>query len=880
MVNEYKISNRYSIGGLKPIVYLLPVNDTTINYRVGENECEVENISSYNIIKINGTNSIFNEELSYNTRFNFTSTFTITITERYGSIYSDILNDLRYGKYYVVFEDMMGVQYIQTPEFYSRLSWSYNFVSTSDNNSCSLSFKVDSNIPSVALKENISETIVLIEKDCGYKIGRCFNLRLIPNNYCYFRYDSDSKVISEIFTTGGEEFKQIDFIPTTFSCNRTYENDEFNDTLSFTIPLSDYKYYFHYSLEEFKNNRYVALFDTTIGDTVLLGWEFGLFPSYTIQTSEDNSNNTITFTLTQKSQFSLVYMASGGVTITKDEQLLKSPINDLYDPVTGNMLPTEVCVNETQAIYTILAATTIDGTKVGKYYVLDGYQDLYANLNVIGTYVATDNVGLKLTHNSEKCSVQNRCVWNKGLPSIIEFNTPQSKTFIVNSECDWVLQNIPTWLDVNVRSGSAGEDVTITFTPNIEPPVSTLTSELRLSNGVNTTGGSAIYYKSSGLITPSYANITAQGQIVYFYTDKEVSFTTSDLDWATVTNLGDGTIKVVVSENYDELNSRSGVITFSSGDESVDVPIVQDKRYTAWIDLDGYICNNGNSYTKQGKYYGYTPDNIVYSTGEVRANNLIYSNDSRCENVIVKWEEVGYDSICVDGDAYVMVVESQSTDGGITWVLTGRVKPGALIETNSPYCDSEISWRLVEGYYQCEPMDDYSQYWVFNAGDTNIFTVNRGFTVSKEFTVGTEDFYLINGSGSSFRFGDENDWHNEKINIVRGGYLDVSKMTSMDYMFYGIYKTTTLDLSDWNISNVTSMKNMFNSCSSLRTLNLSNWSANTNMTSADTELMFGGCVALKTINMTGCNDFTYNLIVNALSEVLEVDLVSQVTIIR
>ena len=874
MVNEYKISNRYSIGGLKPIVYLLPVNDTTINYRVGENECEVENISSYNIIKINGRNSIFNEELSYNTRFNFTSTFTITITERYGSIYSDILNDLRYGKYYVVFEDMMGVQYIQTPEFYSRLSWNYNFVSTSDNNSCSLSFKVDSNIPSVALKENISETIVLIEKDCGYKIGRCFNLRLIPNNYCYFRYDSDSKVISEIFTTGGEEFKQIDFIPTTFSCNRTYENDEFNDTLSFTIPLSDYKYYFHYSLEEFKNNRYVALFDTTIGDTVLLGWEFGLFPSYTIQTSEDNSNNTITFTLTQKSQFYLVYKASGGVTITKDEQLLKSPINDLYDPVTGTMLPTEVCVNETQAIYTILAATTIDGTKVGKYYVLDGYQDLYANLNVIGTYAATDNVGLKLTHNSEKCSVQNKCVWNKGLPSIIEFNTPQSKTFVVNSECDWVLQNIPTWLDVNVRSGSAGEDVTITFTPNIEPPVNTLTSELRLSNGVNTTGGSAIYYKSSGLITPSYANITAQGQIVYFYTDKNVTFTTSDLDWATVTNLGDGTIKVVVSENYDELNSRSGVITFSSGDESVDVPIVQDKRYTAWIDLDGYICNNGNSYTKQGKYYGYTPDNIVYSTGEVRANNLIYSNDSRCTSTQTKWEVMLNETICEGNTLYRVEAEYSSTDGGATWVFTGQTRRGTAIEYNSEKCSDNITWKIVEGSYYCEEDLNGNKYVVYPAGSTDLYTVNNGFSFNKQFTLNGQDYYLISGSGSSFRFGNENSWE-DNTSLISAGYLDVSNITSMDYMFYGCTTVEHLNLSTWTTSQITSLYNMFQNCTSLETLDLSNWNIQQGVTSIGN--IFANCTSLETIYMYNASDWTYTLISEGL---ISAQLQDKVTIIR
>ena len=51
-------------------------------------------------------------------------------------------------------------------------------------------------------------------------------------------------------------------MPKSLTYTQAYSNGKFEDTITFSIPLSDYKYYWHYNLIEFGDNRYVATFRT------------------------------------------------------------------------------------------------------------------------------------------------------------------------------------------------------------------------------------------------------------------------------------------------------------------------------------------------------------------------------------------------------------------------------------------------------------------------------------------------------------------------------------------------------------------------------------------------------------------------------------------
>lgn len=85
--------------------------------------------------------------------------------------------------------------------------------------------------------------------------------------------------------------------------------------------------------------------------------------------------------------------------------------------------------------------------------------------------------------------------------------------------------------------------------------------------------------------------------------------------------------------------------------------------------------------------------------------------------------------------------------------------------------------------------------------------------------------------------------------------LDTSNITSMDSMFYGCDKLTTLDLSNFNTLKVTSMKSMFNYCSMLTNIDLSNFDTSkvTSMT-----YMFSGCNKLTDLDLTSFDTSNVN----------------------
>lgn len=92
--------------------------------------------------------------------------------------------------------------------------------------------------------------------------------------------------------------------------------------------------------------------------------------------------------------------------------------------------------------------------------------------------------------------------------------------------------------------------------------------------------------------------------------------------------------------------------------------------------------------------------------------------------------------------------------------------------------------------------------------------------------------------------------------------LDTSKIQYMYRMFYMCRSLTSLDLSNFDTSNVTAMEAMFRGCSNLTYLDLSNF----NMDKVTcTNNMFYGCdkLTLDNIIMTNCNEATKSKIIEA-----------------
>ena len=85
-----------------------------------------------------------------------------------------------------------------------------------------------------------------------------------------------------------------------------------------------------------------------------------------------------------------------------------------------------------------------------------------------------------------------------------------------------------------------------------------------------------------------------------------------------------------------------------------------------------------------------------------------------------------------------------------------------------------------------------------------------------------------------------NNYNNNKLNIILKGVNDI---INMSYMFYECKSLSSLpDISKWKTNNITNMSYMFGGCSSLSSLlNISNWNTN-NVTNMNN--MFDGCSSL------------------------------------
>lgn len=92
--------------------------------------------------------------------------------------------------------------------------------------------------------------------------------------------------------------------------------------------------------------------------------------------------------------------------------------------------------------------------------------------------------------------------------------------------------------------------------------------------------------------------------------------------------------------------------------------------------------------------------------------------------------------------------------------------------------------------------------------------------------------------------------------------FDTSNVTNMYHMFDGCSMFNTLDLSNFNISKCNNFDYMFNNCSQLKELNLSTWKIAS--TSYSINNMFTNCTSLKTIRMCGCDAKTVDIITKAL----------------
>lgn len=702
MVQDYNLQCNYQIGTLKDKIYLLPYDNTvSINYKVDNNQINVTDIKYQWGYYIEGDNVILNETESYDDRFKFATTITIDIKE---GLYSENLRNLdllRNKKWYVIVENHENKQFIGSIDFPMEFEYTYSFSSSNiEPHTNTFTFNGLSNIPVLIIDKSLGETNItgLYNKTCFYNTGEIKDLKICNFKNSLIKTNEDGFTFDNILTNGREVFHKVEYIKNTFMFTEQYKDNKFTSTLTFSIPLSQYKFIFHYNLIEFKKNRYTVVFRTSNNNAFASGFEFGFFPSYTIQTSEEiNTPNMITITLKHVGDYPLLYSRKNDDQIyVVDDRIVYVPQLSITND-NGTVMDTEVCINETQSIKTLLMEQTITGELTDNYWVLDGYEDIYSFLNIVGVYTKDTDMGLQLISNSSKCSKEsaNECQFEVSPPTNLTFYvTNQTKEFILKGACDWQFTESPSFVDVTPTSGLANENVLVSVVSNKNPGDTIEQGIIEVTTG-NLKREIIVTLEPLGdWLSPDIFNITAERQTVSSYSTVSIANLEIVNSGGCIINFQGNVVNIIVPEN---LNETTKVLTVTIKNNlnglTKDIIINQDKLYVDWLWLNSgdIVCDGIVSYQRLTKFKGYTPSTINIETSETKQGDKILDNDSRCYTNLTEWRK-SEKTICENGTLYSIEEEYLSIDGGKTWNLTGNIRKDKTLEINSPSCDNRYTW--------------------------------------------------------------------------------------------------------------------------------------------------------------------------------------------
>lgn len=720
MITEYrKDCGKYLMGNLAPVVYLLPKETTHLKYKIDDHDGKVESIVATQAIRMETVQTKLEVTENTGQRLAFDSTVTATMRENWGETWVVLLNRLKYLDCYIVIEDNSGDQYLQCPEFTSQMTYTYNFTNASNSgHNTEIKFKVSSNNPTLILSQKIYGT-ERIDYDCAYQDGGITNLWLTPFDYAFIDSSTDGK-FTTITCTGGEAIHQVDFNNQSFQFRQQYDGRQYQERLTFSIPFDGYKNYWHYNLVEFMQNRYAITFNTSQGNFIAAGFEFGFIPSYTIETTDSPEEvNTITITLNHVGQNSIFYCSDREPTFIDSTTDIFVPVTQsIKDPVTGRNLAYYHCISKSEACYTLIQMCTETMIPTDRYMCLEGYETTYQNLNIVGTYTKDYDFGFPLIFENYDCSYKDNCELEYIPKTVYTFATKgQSYTTPVLGPCPWEIKNLPSWITCDTMSGLGGISYNVTFTCTMDGTETPVIGTGYIQSFDNVGLIQFICQKEPDWFSPYSHVIDAKRQTVVTnvfesYDDYTVCEIPEGLTYKKV--YGTKRLEITVPENTDQSNSRIFKIKLCSPyHEDGYITITQNIIFYQWREVVGeYICQNNNSYKKVRKYKGYSADEINIYTGEERAGELLVTNDPRCSerktgdgnSYWYEWVD-GY-TVCHGKDLYEASRKRESYDDGVNWSWTDEYELGNIIEVGHTDCVDQPTTKkykfiIDESQYQC-----------------------------------------------------------------------------------------------------------------------------------------------------------------------------------
>jgi hypothetical protein len=593
----------------------------------------------------------------------------------YGYVPHTYFND----KFYTIIKSKDGTLWMVNVDFPSYVTYTFNL----GNNvyETDFTFSTVSNFPTLRLANDITESA----KPCvGFRANGVKSLKLLEREYCNLDFDDN-----RVYTYQGEEFKVVEYLGESCTLQENFDGMKTTTTINFDIAFDAYKSSWHYNLLEFLENLYAAIIEPKGSDNIFFcGFGFGLEPSFTVSTTSQNGeSDTITVTLTDASTRGL--HGASAYTQTGDTTVLWTYV----DYASG--YKAYECVGDGQAKYLLQQELSSNGIPTSRYKALEGYENNFPNLNIIGTFTHEE------IYYNQNCRVQ-ECIIDTDVPNSITYYAQSCYTYTASSTCDWTVSDLPSYITVSPMYGVANSAYTLTVC-NTKTPTENESGSFKINSGNNSKVVNVNLVVNANILTPQNVNINCLSQNVTFTYNASCAIIVTSIDSRLSYTINNNQLIVTVPRNYSIESGITWSITVKDCNNNTQtVTINQDKTYEQWVDSTDYLCDGGNSYTKQLRYTGTTSNNINTPTGEYRKGSLIQNQDPRCSSTQTRWVFNG-EYLCVDGDKYEVEEEQVSTDGGTTWTSTGNTRLGQMVEAQSSWCEETIEYKWVlTTQWQCQ----------------------------------------------------------------------------------------------------------------------------------------------------------------------------------
>ena len=659
MVSEYRNNTQnYKLNKLVDRIWLFDYSTFDVNVDNGEayvNEIEQEPLAlDVRNLKVEDTSAL-------NERQQFTHNITFTL-QGYAN------NSIFQGMYYVVIKSVDGTFWLVNPFFPCKVTYTYTL---GDNeNHTDFTLATASNFPT--LKANGIDGVdssAMSDVVCQYRNSRIMSLRMNEGDF------SAHQANRVYYTNDG--FKDVVFSNKSLRYTENFDSVNVQHTIEFQIDFDKYKSSWHYNLLEFQQNTYAAIIRTSDNKYILAGFGFHLQPSFSVSADDTTTPNVITITLTDSHN-------------TDD-------LTDVYESVTEEYLEGTKwvytkkygfeCVSANEAEYILQEEQDALDNPTGRYQCLNGYQDRFDYLNIIGTFSQTQYFFSSTCGGSD-----DGCLINTTLSSIINFNDVGCKNFIISGSSSWSITSSNSNVTVSPSNGVANQQYSIIVCNNIPVTETAQEATLTLRYCGQNTEYTVRVQESSGCLYNNTYTITGAGQYLQIPISCCVTDAVDEQGIIVHPTITSSYIKVYVPKCTNETRTITLRVDFCDG-TSQNVTILQNPIYEEWRQ-DGWQCSGQLKCDIERKYTGNTSSSLV-RTDETRMTNCRQS--SECVGQQTRWVETNpLETTCSGGKKYALDKEQVSTNG-TTWTDTGAKRLGRQLEDPQGDCQGGGGGGYVDG---------------------------------------------------------------------------------------------------------------------------------------------------------------------------------------